>query len=187
MERLQPSERAGHRSFSGSVRYRAICGQVIEVFLAASDIEPSALAWAPMLIINVTLSPDDGSLTLECKSLGGVDAEIDAAPSAAFNRRMGPIHLCTSQPCEDVLGEFYHATKIRWWKGGIATYKGGSPSGRRQVDKWLSRDERPFGERGAQGRDPMKTATAKSSASKKEADPKAGTTPVPRGARRERK
>ncbi len=109
-------------------------GPVIEVFLAETDIDPAALSWAPFLIVQVSMLPEDGGLVLECKSLGGLDAETDAALSSAFNRKRGTIHLCSSRPCEFQLSEHYRVNRLKWWRG-----TGGSASTRRQVDKWLAR------------------------------------------------
>lgn len=171
----------------GWIEFSPVKGQIIEVFLAASDILPEVLAWAPMLIVNVTMSTDNSSLQLECKSLGGVDPEVDSSLSGLFNRRKGVIHLCVVHPCEDILGEFYHATRIRWWRGGIATYPGGSASGRRQVDKWLVRDEAPFGGPEAHGRNPARIASAKTASTKKAKLPGAGSKAVPSTGRKDTK
>ena len=167
--------------------FSPVKGQVIEVFLAETDIDPAALAWAPFLIVKVTLTTEDASLILECKSLGGLDSETDATLSGLFNRRKGLIHLCVEEPCGHVLGEFYHATRIRWWQGGLAVFKGGSTSCRRQVDKWLNKDDPPEGERLGRERDGFRSPSAKAVPSKTKKAPKAGTTAVPRGGKKEAK
>ena len=165
--------------------FSPVKGQVIEVLLAETDIDPAALAWAPFLIVKVTLTPEDSSLILECKSLGGLDSETDATLSGLFNRRKGLIHLCVEEPCGHVLGEFFHAPRIRWWQGGLAVFKGGSTSCRRQVDKWLNKDEPPEGSRLGRERDGFRSPSAKAVSSKPKKTPKAGTTAVPRGGKKE--
>ena len=156
-------------------------GQVIEVFLAETDIDPSVVAWAPFLIVQVSMMPDDGGLILECKSLGGLDAEVDASLSSAFNRKRGTIHLCPVSPCEYQLSEHYHVTRVKWWRGGPATFPGGSPSARRQP--WLSRSV----EGGAPRREGILEAAPKPASSRKREQAKAGQEAVPKGLKEKKK
>ena len=145
------------------------------------------MAWAPMLIVKVTLATEDATLILECKSLGGVNPEVDAALSGQFNRRRNSIHLCAVHPCDHAIEDCFHVNRVRWWKGGMATFKGGSPSGRRQSDKWLSRDEGTTEVKDIRGGDPIKAASAKPAASRPEKSPRAGLKAVPKGGKKEDK
>ena len=158
-------------------------GQVIEVFLAETDIDPLAVAWAPFLIVQVSMMPDDGGLVLECKSLGGLDAETDAKLSSAFNRKRGTIHLCPSRPCEYQLSEHYHVTRVRWWRGGTATFQGGSPSTRRQIDKWLNRPAEAEVPRG----NGILDAAPKPAPSRRRESARAGKNAVPDGPKEKKK
>ena len=152
-------------------------GQVIEAHLTSGDFDLAGEVWAPFLIVQVVLLPEDGGLELECKSLGGVSAEVDAALSSAFNRRKGTIHLCVEDPCPQILTEYCHVTRLRWWKGGMSTFTGGSPSGRRQVEKWLKRDE-PAGAEPVPGRGRLR-ATPKPAPERPLTSDRAGRPPVP--------
>lgn len=116
-------------------------GQVVAVPISHPDYGIEGEEMVPFLIMQVSMIPDEGGLVLEVKSLGGINSEVDSKLSSQFNRRRGTLHLCQQEPCPHFLSEHQHVTRLVWWKGGISTFKGGSSSCRRQVDKWLKKEE----------------------------------------------
>ena len=117
-------------------------GEVIEVWLAASDHPSNANLWAGFLVMEVTHTALL-SLAIRAKFLGVNDAGLAKELSGRFNRRAGWIHLCSSRPCTEPDDYVLHATQIRWWslEGFQPSYL--TPAVRRQLKKWLEGDGIP--------------------------------------------
>lgn len=109
-------------------------GQVIEVYMPATDRESPPDTWAAFLVMETSLTPEK-EVVVVAKSLGSLSPELDKEHSSAFNRKVGRIHLCSGKPC--LAGEEYtlHTTRVRIFNlaGYEATWYNAAT--RRQVDK----------------------------------------------------
>ena len=127
---------------SDSLEWTLVCpakGHVIYVELMSSSLCEVDETWVPLLVLHSTMT-ELGGMVLVCKSLGHENDQVSRRMSSMFNRRVGRVHLCATDPCgEEGAGEI-HVTYLQWF-----TLEGASSllSSRvlQQARKWLSTDD----------------------------------------------
>eukprot|EP00438_Fugacium_kawagutii_P002308 Skav226067 [mRNA] locus=scaffold211:609064:615202:- [translate_table: standard] len=155
---------------------------VIEVGLHGSSITYSDEAWAAVLITASTrLGPPREGLLIEGKLLG-CEAELKAGEVGALVRD-GRIHLCTKEPCNEVLeGSVWHASRARVWELHQFNAHYLSREGKAMLTKARKRDREPPPDprkgKPKGGEKPSKGRTGQPPKKRKRRPPKAHVAPI---------
>ena len=114
-------------------------GNVIEVYLPATDFPLPPDAWAGFLVLQSDLTGVNSVMSL-CKFIGTSDATVSKELSAKFNRKVGWLHFCPSRTCIELDDRIrLHVTQVRWWTVENFTADYYTPAMKRQVRKWLEK------------------------------------------------
>ena len=119
-------------------------GNIIEVYLPATDYPLPPDAWAGFLVLRSELTDNNSVMSL-CKFVGTTVGSVAKDLSNKFNRRTSWIHFCRTRPCiefDDRIG--LHATQVKWWTSEGFTSDYMTPSIRRQIKTWIKKAESEF-------------------------------------------
>lgn len=115
-------------------------GDFMEVDLSATDMMPRTEAVAGFLVLERVLT-GDGGMAVRVRSVGCSDAGLNKVLSGRFNRKEGFLHLCISTPCTEAEENYLHVTQFRAFSHQAFSPGYYMPSHRRQVAKWLGRQD----------------------------------------------